>query len=84
MKYQVRQSAAADTLQLQSIGHVIGQPAANVKVGNVLMWNFGQTSTVLEIVKTTPSFIVVKTESKGGYVGERKLKKSRLVCILQD
>lgn len=83
MKYATRTAAASDTLQLQSIGHVIGTPAANVTAGAFLMWNFGSTEEVLEIVKTTAASIVIKVKGKSGNVGERRLMKARLVCILE-
>ncbi|WP_114752278.1 hypothetical protein [Pleomorphovibrio marinus] len=83
MKYQVSNTAQANTIQLQSVGHVIGEPSINVKPGNVLMWNFGETEKVIEITGETPSFIKILIESKSGFRGERKLKKSRLVCILK-
>lgn len=70
------------TIQLQSIGKMPAQPALNIKIGTVLMWNFGMTETVLDIVNETPKTISVKIQS-GNYVGVRKLNKNRLVCIVK-
>lgn len=84
MKYATRPAAASDTLQLQSIGHVIGRPASEITKGASLMWNFGSVEEVVEIVKTTAASIVIMIKSKGGYVGERRLMKKRLVCILEN
>lgn len=84
MKYATRPAAASDTLQLQSIGHVIGRPASEITTGAVLMWNWGAKEEVLEVVKTTAASIVVKIKSGCGYIGERRLMKKRLVCILEN
>lgn len=84
MKYQLSRVATGQTLQLQSIGHVIGQPAENIKLNDSLMWNFGEIETVIEVLEPTKAFVVIKCRSKSGYEGVRKLKKSRLVCILKD
>lgn len=84
MKYQTRPAAASDTLQLQSVGHVVGQPAENIKAGAFLMWNFGAVEEVLEVVKSTSASIVIRIKSRSGYVGERRLMKKRLVCILSN
>jgi len=69
------------TIQLQSIGKVPAVAASNINVGTVLMWNFGTTETVLEIVSITAKTISVKIQS-GNFIGVRKLNKSRLVCIV--
>jgi hypothetical protein len=48
------------------------------------MWNLGSKGEVLEIVKETPKTITIKEKQVGAsYVGERKMTKSRLVCILK-
>ena len=82
MKYELSRHATSQTIQLQSIGHVIGEPAKNIKKGDFLMWNFGSQSEVLEIIKETKSFVTIKVKS-GDYIGERKFGKERLVCILK-
>ena len=70
------------TIQLQSIGTVPAQQASNIKVGTILMWNFGTKETVLEIVNETAKTLSVKIQSVN-YVGVRKLNKNRLVCIVK-
>lgn len=84
MNYATKQRPDKDTITLQSIGHVVGEPAINVKQGDILMWNFGHTENVLSIVGETKSFITILSESNSGYKGERRLKKDRLVCILKN
>lgn len=83
MKYQVSRTPGPNTLQLQSVGHVVGQPASNIKTGDSLMWNFAAVEEVLEIKNETAQFVTVTVKSNSGYVGDRRLKKTRLVCILE-
>lgn len=70
------------TIQLQSVGKVPAQEANNIKVGTKLMWNFGSISEVLEIVKETAKTITIKVKCESGYIGERRLNKTRLVAII--
>lgn len=67
------------TIKLQSIGHVTAIEAGQVTEGDILVWNFGATSKVIEIVKTTPKQIVLLLESESGDRHERRLGKTRLV-----
>jgi|TARA_R110002167_G_scaffold239503_1_gene444606 hypothetical protein len=83
MKYQLVNQATKNAMRLQSIGFVLGTQAKEVKVGDSLMWNFGSKSNVLEIVKETAKTIIFKTVGENGYIGERRLKKDRLVCKLE-
>lgn len=84
MKYATVSSATPNAMQLQSIGWVLGQPVKNIKLNDVLMWNFGETERVVEVIKETPKMIVIKVESKSGNYWERKMNKERLVCILEN
>ena len=83
MKYVIVNETNPRAMRLQSIGNVLGTPASEVKKGDFLMWNFGSKSEVIDIINETKSFITAKMRSEGGYEGERKLKKTRLVCILE-
>ncbi|CAM3933105.1 hypothetical protein [Vibrio aquimaris] len=67
------------TIRLQSIGHVPAIEAGQVTAGDVLVWNFGATSKVIEVVKTTPKQIVLLLEGESGERYERRLGKARLV-----
>ena len=40
-KYTLVKHPQKNTRQLQGIGNVVGEEAKNIKVGDVLMWNFG-------------------------------------------
>lgn len=81
--YTVYSQPNEKTVTLQSVGHVLGEAAMNVKVGDVLMWNFGGTSEVLDVKEVSKQFIEVTEKSKSGYVGNRRMKKTRLVVILK-
>jgi hypothetical protein len=70
------------TIRLQSIGLTKGTEAGNLKKGDVTVWNFGFTETVLEIIKETPKTIVLKIQSDdSGNTHERRLNKNRIVGI---
>lgn len=68
------------TINLQGIGQMMAVPAANIKPGDVLMWNYGYTSTVLAILSETSKSMVIKTRCEGG-IFTRRLMKTRLVAI---
>lgn len=68
-------------MRLQSIGIVQGTPAGEIKKGDTLCWNFGETSIVVDILRQTEKTIFVKTKTKNGNLYERKFLKTRLVCI---
>lgn len=75
---------AKNAMRLQSVGIVAGTPAAEVKKGDFLMWNFGSIYTVNEILRETAAYIFISTSPKDSdKVFEQKLKKDRLICILQ-
>jgi len=85
MKYLRVTENTKNSMRLQSIGFVQGSPASEVKKGSFLMWNFGSVYVVNDILKETEKMIVISTSPKGSEkVFEQKLKKTRLVCILQD
>lgn len=83
MRYQGRRVflSAKDTIHLQSVGTVPAIAAEKLRVGNVMMWNFGSTSTVETIENASPYFLLVTEKTKEGKLYSRKMKKSRLVAI---
>ena len=84
MKYTLVNSTEKNAMRLQSIGNVPGTPASEIKKGDILMWNFGSKGEVIEIVSQTAKTITIKEKQVGGaYIGERKMTKTRLVCILK-
>ena len=70
-------------MNLIGIGNVDGTVAAEVKVGDRLMWNFGTTSTVVSIEEKSAQFIIVSEKWTDGNTTERRMKKTRTVCILK-
>lgn len=68
------------TIHLQGIGQNEAIKAKDIKPGDVLKWNYGYTSQVVEIIKETPKQIIVKTVASGETY-ERRFNKERLVGI---
>ena len=67
-------------VQLQSVGRVPAKPAKDFKVGERIMWNFGEESLIIAIIKETPKTLVFKTESSGKTY-RRRYGKDRLLAI---
>ena len=68
------------TIRLQSIGWVDAKPARELKLNDVIIWNFGYTSTVKSIEpkeKTIRTVII----SEDGKEYKRDFRPSRLVAI---
>jgi len=83
MKYAIVSKFHPNAMQLQSVGHVLGTPASEVKPGCFLMWNFGSVYVVNSIVSETEKTITISTSPKDkSEVYTQKLLKKRLVCIL--
>jgi hypothetical protein len=64
------------TIHLQNIGKTAAKPAAELKAGDVIVWNFGSTS-VVEAVATGAKTVTVSLA--GGYA--RRFNASRLVAV---
>jgi hypothetical protein len=83
MKYTLVNEGTKNSMRLQSVGVVLGTPAGSVKKGDFLMWNFGSVYVVNDIVKETEKTIVISESPRGSDEKyERRLSKSRLVCVL--
>lgn len=63
-------------------GDVEAQPAENVKVGDILMWNYGSKSEVVSVDKITAKSITIIERCSNGKLYQRMMRKNRLVCIL--
>ena len=83
MKYAIVNQTNPRAMRLQSIGLVLGTPAGEIKEGDFLMWNWGYTSEILKITKTSEKMIFVKIKCSDGSIIDHKFNKKRLVCILQ-
>lgn len=72
-----------ETVYLQGIGCKPAIRAAELEGGDVMMWNFGYTETILGIAKETAKTIVFNIKcNDSGFVGTRRLMKDRLVARL--
>lgn len=67
-------------MTLQGIGKVNAVSANEIKAGDVLLWNFGCTSTVKAIRITAKSIILTTTSNGREY--QRRLLKGSEVCIV--
>lgn len=72
-------------IQLQGIGKRTATEAKNIKVGDVLIWNFGATSQVIgiEFSKTGKTLTIQTISGSDGKQYERRLGAERLVAIQQ-
>ena len=68
-------------IHLQGMGMVDAIPAKDIKLGDVLVWNYGQTSFVRQILKETKTQIVIQTLCGDGNLYKRRLSKNSLVGI---
>ena len=67
-----------NTVQIQSVGRVAGKPAGELKPGDLTVWNFGYTHTVVRIVRETKAQVIV--EFDGGWI--KRMGKTRLVAMV--
>lgn len=74
----------SNTVKLQGIyGHKEGTQVKDLKVGNVIIWNFGYKSEVVEIIpsKTRKTFTIMLKSFEDGQIRPRKMGADRLVVI---
>ena len=73
-----------NTVKLQGIcGQQEGTPTKNLKVGDVLVWNYGYKSEIMEILPSktgkTITFTIKSLES--GNISQRKMRADKLVVV---
>lgn len=74
----------ADTVKLQGIyGAKEGTPTKDLKVGDVLVWNYGYKSEVVEIIpsKTGKTITFMMKSLESGNISPRKMGADRLVVV---
>lgn len=74
----------ANTVKLQGIyGAKEGTPTKNLKVGDVLIWNYGYKSEVVEIIpsKTGKTITFMLKSLESGNISTRKMGVNRLVVV---
>lgn len=72
------------TVKLQGIyGAKEGTPTKNLKVGDVLIWNYGYKSEVVEILpsKTGKTITFMMKSLESGNISPRKMGADRLVVV---
>ena len=73
-----------NTVKLQGIsGHQQGTKAKDLKIGDVIVWNFGYKSEVVEITpsKTGKTITFMLKSFESGNVSARKMGSERLVVV---
>ena len=73
-----------NTIKLQGIyGAKEGTPTKDLKVGDVLVWNYGYKSEVVEILpsKTGKTITFIMKSLQDGIIRERKLGANTLVVV---
>lgn len=72
------------TIHLQGIGEKPAILAKELKIGDVTIWNYGFTETIIGILKQTPKSIVFQIKSNNtDYIGQRRLYKNTLVAKMK-
>ena len=73
------------TVHLQWIGEKPGKRVDELRVGDVIMWNGGATSEVLELTPTATGKSITATlrESGDGRVVNRQMRATRYVAMAE-
>lgn len=74
----------ANTVKLQGIsGNRAGIPTKNLKIGDVIVWNFGYKSEIVEInpSKTGKTITFMLRSFESGEIKPRKMGADRLVVV---
>lgn len=64
------------TIQLQGVGQQTAKTAANLQAGDVIVWNYGSTTKVIEVAAGDKT---VSVKLAGGYI--KRFKADRLVAV---
>lgn len=73
-----------NTVKLQGIyGQREGTAVKNLKVGDVIIWNFGYKSEVMELIpsKTGKTITAILKSLESGKINPRKMGAERLVVL---
>lgn len=66
------------SIQLQSVGFVPAKLGEDVKIGDVLVWNFGYGTPVKAVLSESKAYRTFQIE-ENGKLYERRIKRNRLV-----
>jgi hypothetical protein len=67
------------TTQLQGIGWHAAKPAMSFAPGDTIVWNYGYTSTVVDVIRCSACFVSIRTVSQDGKVYARRFKTTYLL-----
>lgn len=73
-----------NTIKLQGIyGQQEAKPVKELKIGDVIKWNYGYTSTVVDLIptKTGKQITCVLKSNQSGEIRPRRMGADRLVVI---
>lgn len=73
-----------NTVKLQGIyGQQKGTAVKNLKIGDVIVWNYGYKSEVMELIpsKTGKTITAILKSLESGNVNSRKMGADRLVVV---
>ena len=73
-----------NTVKLQGIyGQQTGTPTKDIKVGDVIIWNYGYKSEVVEIIpsKTGKTITFMLKSLESGNISSRRMGAERLVVV---
>jgi hypothetical protein len=79
---QMIASNGRPTVQLQEVGKFTAKPASELKVGDVMVWNYGSTSTVLTIRHQGKSVYLTQRDESGKEYPERRFLGTRLIACV--
>lgn len=83
MKRSIEQPETAETIHLQGIGKVPAMSVENLKVGDVIIWNYGNKSRIISISPTEAKKMMnIELQSlQDGVLRNRRMLASTLVGI---
>lgn len=72
-----------ETIQLQGIGKREAKPVRELKIGDTIVWNFGMTSTVVDLIptKSGKSIKCMLRSNQDGIVRNRLMRVDSLIAI---
>ena len=71
------------TIHLQGIGNVPAKTAQELRNGDTVMWNFGYTSLIVDIVPRGKTQLVAMMVEQSGTFTQRVMSRTRLVGVTQ-
>lgn len=74
-------------IHLQGVGAVRGKEAKDIRAGDVIMWNYGYTSLVLDnptLSKSGKSVTVVFKDTHNGKIHDRQFRINKTVAIEKE